>query len=166
MELCLVYSEEHPGWTGEGFHVFDSFAGLSEPGEEDRALDEGDADAAQGARNMVPGNFAAALDLVKANIHRRFPRVELHAGWIPTAFPSVAGRSFRFVHLDVDLYQPTRDSLDYFFPRLVDGGAIITDDFNWPGARKAFQEFCAKQRVQLHTTDTSQAYVLKCGAAA
>lgn len=165
MELCLAFSKDHPDWAGEGFHVFDSFEGLSEPGEEDLALDQSDADAAQIVRNMVPGNFAVAFDLVRENIHRRFPRVELHPGWIPSAFPAVAGRSFRFVHLDVDLYQPTRDSLDYFFPQLADGGVIITDDYNWPGARKAFEEFCARYRLQLHATDTSQAFVQKGSAA-
>jgi O-methyltransferase len=66
---------------------------------------------------------------VRENIHRQFPRAELHPGWIPSAFSAVAGRSFSFVHLDVDLYQPTLDSLD-FFPRLADGGAIITDNYN------------------------------------
>ena len=161
LEMCLSFSEDHPGWDGAGLHVFDSFQGLSEPGQEDFAVDESRADAAQIRRNMVPGNFAVAFDVVRENIHRRFPRVALHPGWIPSAFSEVAGRSFSFVHVDVDLYRPTLDSLEYFFPRLADGGAIITDDYNWPGARKAFEEFCAGHRLQLHTTDTSQAYVLK-----
>lgn len=167
MELCLSFSHSHPGWAGENFHVFDSFEGLSEPGEKDLELDAADPEVAQYVRNnMVPGNFAVAFDLARANIHRHFPRVELHPGWIPGTFSAVAGRRFRFVHVDVDLYQPTLDSLDYFFPRLADGGMIITDDYNWPGARTAFQEFCAKHRLQLHTTDTSQAFVLKGSAAA
>lgn len=166
MELCLSFSKHHPDWSGEGFHVFDSFEGLSEPSEKDLAFDASDADAVQIVRNMLPGNFAVAFDLVRDNIHRRFPSVELHPGWIPSAFSAVSARSFRFVHLDVDLYQPTLDSLDYFFPRLADGGAIITDDYNWPGARTAFEEFCARHRLQLQTTDTSQAFVLKGSAAA
>lgn len=167
MQLCLSFSKDHPDWAGEGFHVFDSFEGLSEPGEKDLGFDASDADAAQAVRNnMLPGNFAVAFDLVRENIHRRFPRVELHPGWIPSAFSAVAVRRFSFVHLDVDLYQPTLDSLDYFFPRLADGGAIITDDYNWPGARMAFQEFCTKYRLRLQTTDTSQAFVLKGLAAA
>lgn len=161
MELCLSFAEDRPSWAGDGFHVFDSFEGLSAPGENDLAFEASDAGAAQVARNMVSGNFAAGFDLVRDNIHRYFPRVELHPGWIPSAFPAVAGRSFRFVHLDVDLYQPTRDGLEFFYPRLSGGGAIITDDFNWPGARKAFEEFSRKHELRLHTTDTSQAYILK-----
>jgi hypothetical protein len=77
MELCLSYAKDRPGWAGEGFHVFDSFAGLSQPDERDLGSDASDADAAQIARNMAPGNFAVALDVVRENIHRRFPRVEL-----------------------------------------------------------------------------------------
>jgi len=162
MQLCLSFSPGHPEWTGEDFHVFDSFAGLSEPGEKDLRFDATDADTAQTARNnMAAGNFAVAFDLVRENIHRRFPRVALHPGWIPTAFAEVDARRFSFVHLDVDLYQPTLDSLDFFYPRLADGGAIITDDYNWTGARAAFHEYCATHRLQLLTTDTSQAYVLK-----
>jgi hypothetical protein len=161
MELCLSFRKDHPDWAGEGFHVFDSFQGLSEPGKKDLAFVASDADRAQTARNMLPGNFAVAFELVRENIHREFPRAELHPGWIPSAFPAVAGRSFSFVHLDVDLYQPTLDSLDYFFPRLAGGGAIVTDDYNWPGARAAFDEFCAAHGLQLQATDTSQAFVLK-----
>ena len=35
----------------------------------------------------------------------------LMKGWIPTRFQEVADRHFAFVHIDVDLYEPTRDSL-------------------------------------------------------
>lgn len=161
LQLCLSARREQPAFAGEGFHVFDSFEGLSAPGEKDLAFDASDADAAQVLRNMVPGHFAAALELVRENIHRSFPRAALHPGWIPSAFREVDGRTFGFVHLDVDLYQPTRDGLEFFYPRLARGGAIVTDDYNWPGAKAAFDEFCARAQLQLHTTATSQAYVLK-----
>ena len=162
-ELCSSFSKRMPGWTGEGFHIFDSFEGLSQHGEKDLVCGDlgTDSDIARVARNMVPGNFAAALELVRANIHRRFPLAALHPGWIPSAFPEVAERSFSFVYPDVDLYQPTRDGLEYFFPRLSAGGAIITDDYNWPGARTAFEELCSQHHLKLHTTETSQAYFLE-----
>jgi hypothetical protein len=44
----------------------------------------------------------------------------------------------------VDLYQPTYDSLDFFFPRLVKGGVIVCDDYNFsnfPGAKLAWDEY-------------------------
>src|SRR5688572_31529904 len=50
---------------------------------------------------------------------------------------------------DVDVYQPTRDSLEYFYPRLVTGGILVCDDYGWPGARKAVDDFrpaCGSRR--------------------
>jgi O-methyltransferase len=48
------------------------------------------------------------------------------------------------VHIDVDIYEPTRDSMAFFYPRLNDGGIIICDDYgfkSYPGATKAVDEF-------------------------
>ena len=46
--------------------------------------------------------------------------------------------------IDVDLYEPTLDSLKFFFPRLINGGVIICDDYNskvFNGAKKACDEY-------------------------
>lgn len=51
-----------------------------------------------------------------------FPFARLHAGVIPARFPEVADRRFSLVHVDVDLYRPTIDSLEFFYPRMVPGG--------------------------------------------
>ena len=49
-----------------------------------------------------------------------------------------------FVHIDVDLYEPTRDSIEFFYPRLAPGAVVLCDDFGMPtcpGATKAIEEF-------------------------
>ncbi len=46
-----------------------------------------------------------------------------------------------FVHVDVDLYEPTLACLEYFVPRLAPGGVIINDDYgsqSFPGAGRAW----------------------------
>lgn len=49
---------------------------------------------------------------------------------------------FAFVHLDADLYAPTKAGLEFFFPLVPTGGFILIHDYNaWPGARKAVDEF-------------------------
>ena len=68
---------------------------------------------------------------------------------------------YRFVHLDVDLYQPTRDSFDYFYPRLIKGGIIVCDDYNWPGARKAIEEACARFGATFAVTPYLQAVLIR-----
>jgi O-methyltransferase len=90
-----------------------------------------------------------------------FPRIEFFPGWIPGAFPDEPGARYRFVHLDVDVYQPTRDSLDYFYPRLVPGGMIVCDDYGWPGARKAIEEFRARTGAVFESNAHLQAYTVR-----
>jgi hypothetical protein len=58
-----------------------------------------------------------------------FPQVRLHSGWIPERFADVGDQSFAFVHVEVDLYEPTRNSLELFWPRLTRGGVLSCDDY-------------------------------------
>ncbi len=51
---------------------------------------------------------------------------------------------YSFVHVDVDLYQSVKDALDYFYPRLINTGIMIFDDYGFPttpGAKQAIDEF-------------------------
>ena len=160
LELCLAIAGNRPQWRGEGFHIFDSFEGLSEPQAED--LDVSGMDAGEAGRiqsMMHRGNMAFPLDQLRALFRPSFPGVTFNPGWIPASFAGLPERRYRFVHVDVDLYQPTLDAFAYFFPRLEAGGLIVTDDYNWPGGRKAVDEFCAANGVQARFTGTNQAYL-------
>ena len=161
LQLCLTFSRTHPDWKGEAFHIFDSFEGLSEPTAEDLQFEGRPESASVIAGDMAPGRYACPMEVVSENIHRLFPQVQLHRGWIGASLADQPERTYRFVHVDVDLYQPTLDSLEYFTPRLARGGIIVTDDYSWPGARRAFEEFATRCGLDLLTTDTAQAYFIK-----
>jgi len=48
------------------------------------------------------------------------------------------------VHIDVDLYEPTRAAFEFFHPRMAPGGVMVCDDYGFascPGARKAVDEY-------------------------
>ncbi len=47
----------------------------------------------------------------------------------PETFEGLEERTFRFVHLDCDLYQPIKEGLEIFWPRLVEGGAVLVHDY-------------------------------------
>lgn len=136
--------------TGREHHAFDSFEGLSKPDAVDLAEDKQ-------AYQWQESNLAISLETVSANL-KRFDFIRYYPGWIPTRFASVENRQFSFVHIDVDLYQPTRDSLAFFYERVLPGGIILCDDYgsiNCPGATQAFDEFLAdkpeKNVIQLTT---------------
>jgi O-methyltransferase len=53
---------------------------------------------------------------------------------------------FAFVHIDCDLYKPFKAGLEFFYPRLVEGGFLVMHDYGslwWDGTEKAIDEFFA-----------------------
>jgi hypothetical protein len=93
-----------------------------------------------------------------------FENYQVYKGWIPERFLEVADLTFRFVHIDVDLFEPTRDSLEFFYPRLASGGILLLDDHGFstcPGATKAADEFFADKPEQLSLLPTGQAFTIK-----
>ncbi len=143
------------GFAGRGYHIFDSFEGLSEPGAADSV--PGDDAGAERVRRMCRcGWFAAPLEIVRQGL-AEFPQVDYRPGWIPASFAGLPERHYRFVHLDLDLHNPTLAALEYFFPRLVAGAIVVCDDYAWPGERKAVEDFCERHRVAFETTPHGQA---------
>ncbi len=93
-----------------------------------------------------------------------FPDAALLKGWVPDVFAELPETKWAFVHLDLDLYEPTLAGLEYFWPRLVPGGVIVNDDYLsdlFPGAGIAWDEFCAAHGVGSAVLDTGQAAILK-----
>jgi hypothetical protein len=134
--------KEH-GFSGE-FSIFDSFEG----GLSDKVIEDSN------SRNHLSEeeiseekqHFSSTED----DLHRTlndFEFYKLYKGWIPNRFNEVKGKEFKFVHIDVDLYNPIMDSLKFFYPRMINQGVIIIDDYGFtqfPGARKAVDEFLLK----------------------
>lgn len=74
---------------------------------------------------------------------------EDHVRFIKGHFPGSTSQmpddlTFSFVHIDCDLYAPTRSALEYFYPRMTPGGFIVIHDYHslfWDGLEKAVDEF-------------------------
>ena len=124
--------------TDKIHHIFDSFDGISTPGENDKPDD-------LRIKKWAKCDKAASLEDVHS-ILKEFPNVKYYKGWIPERFPEVTNRTFSLVHIDVDLYQPTRASVAFFYDRMTQGEMIICDDYGFsscPGAKKAMDEYFA-----------------------
>jgi tetratricopeptide (TPR) repeat protein len=155
--ICGTLRRRDASFTGSGYHVFDSFEGLSPPTLDDE-VPEDHANAERLREMSRAGAFAASLEKVRRNLGA-FPGITYHPGWIPFSFKGVAEARYRFVHLDVDLYDPTYEALEYFAPRLAGGGLIVSDDYGWPGARRAIEEYCAGAGIAFSVTEHQQAVI-------
>jgi len=141
--------------SGKPIHLFDTFEGLPDLTGEDRP------------DQFRKGDYSAALENVERYLES-YPNVILYKGFFPTTAGPVADKWFSFVHLDVDLYRPTLESLAFFYPRMTRGGIIIGHDyrdiprFHDSGVKKAFDEFFVdKPEVVIELLDGSQCLVVK-----
>jgi hypothetical protein len=102
--------------------------------------------------HSVTGDFNAGLDEVKSFVGEH---KSIH--YIPGYFPDTAAHipedaRFAFVNLDVDLYEPMKAGLEFFYPRLSKGGMMALHDYAnscWPGVKKAVDEFLADKPERL-----------------
>jgi hypothetical protein len=166
LALCAAARSVDSAFDGAGLHLVDSFEGLGPAHERDHESVRGE----NGAEVLVPpvfreGHFRTDFAKVQAAF-ADFPGVEFHKGWIPDVLATLPEARWSFVHVDVDLYAPTRACLEYFLPRLVPGGAIVCDDYGaptFPGAARAWDEMCEIGGIPFVELPTGQAVILKEG---
>jgi len=137
------------------FYLFDSFEGLSKPGSKDKPP--------TGVYQWKEGDMQTTEEILRNNL-AEFPNIHVMKGWIPNRFNYIESLQFRLVHIDVDLYQPTLDSLVFFYARMNSGGIIIMDDYgfeNCPGASKAADDFMADKPEQIIHLPTGQGIIIR-----
>jgi len=129
-------------------HLFDTFEGLPQ----DDVWDIG----------HKKGEFACAISDVQ--IYLDGQNVEFHPGFFPDTTQGL-NHSYSFVHLDADLYESTKAGIEYFWPRLEEGGILMLDDYNnptCPGVKKAVAEFIPGYKPREHKSNASfAAHVIK-----
>ncbi|MCX7416301.1 MAG: class I SAM-dependent methyltransferase [Planctomycetia bacterium] len=116
-------------------HVCDTFAGLPKPTSEDHGVEH-------------EGRFSCGIDSLRAYL-AGFPKVEYHIGFCP----------------DSVLYSSTKQCLEYFFPRLVPGGILLSHDYSLlAGVRQAFTEFTTGRCEQVIELPTTQGMLVRAAA--
>lgn len=149
--IILKYAGKDPDGNDRAHHLFDSFEGLSEPDAEDDS-------------HWLKGALAYAETDVRKNLDEFEERCFYYKGWIPDRFQEVADKKFAFVHIDVDLTQPTRDSIEFFYPRLSEGAVLVCDDYGsalCSGATRAIDDFLADKPEKMIGFSTAAGFFIK-----
>jgi hypothetical protein len=130
--------------------MFDSFEGLSKPSANDSLY-------------WSKGDLSAPEEAVR-NALSDFPNITLFKGWIPTRFKEVENKQFSFVHIDVDLYEPTLESMAFFYPRMSPGGIILCDDYGFstcPGATRAVDKILQDKPEKMISLCSGGGFMIK-----
>jgi O-methyltransferase len=136
--------------TTRDLYLFDTFAGMPPPTEEDafsaydgynpmRHWRRRQKDASLNSWHYVPANTVR-----EAVLSTGYPpaRVHLVEGKVEDTLPASAPGRIALLRLDTDWYASTRHELEHLYPRLEPGGVLILDDYgHYEGARRAVDEY-------------------------
>jgi hypothetical protein len=129
-------------------YLFDAFDRMPMPTDRDidawgrpaSRLFEGPVDA-----NDIPELAIGPMESVQANLRSTgYPdtRVTFVKGMVEDTVPAQAPDRIALLRLDTDWYESTAHEMRHLFPRLVDGGVLIIDDYGlFRGARDAVDEY-------------------------
>lgn len=128
-------------------YLFDTFEGLPDVGDIDIKFKR--------------GQYNSLFEEVKAYL-KDYPNVFIYKGVFPATSGPIKDKKFSFVHLDVDIYESTKKSLEFFYPRMSPGGVIISHDyFSSVGVRKAFDDFFIDKPEPILESSRWQCMVVK-----
>ena len=152
--MAAAYRLAELGELDRELFLYDTFAGMPEPGEYD--VDHTGQDARPVFRQHdADGSdwYAATLPTVRRNLARTgYPEDRIHyvEGRVEDTIPRVVPESIALLRLDTDWYESTRHELVHLFPLLAPGGVLIVDDYgHWRGCRRATDEYFAEHDIHL-----------------
>ena len=128
-------------------YLFDSFEGAENLGEFDNEY-------------YVENPYKCSVEDCEKNL-AAFDNVSINVGPVPANFEKVEQISLLYV--DVNLYEPTKISLDQLWPKIVDNGLLMVDthDNYSTGATKAITEFAASIGKEIQMLPTGIAVITK-----
>ena len=146
------------GASDRDLYLFDTFAGMPPPAEEDTpsAYDGYHPMRHWRRRQHAEGHstwhHVPAAKVRAAVLSTGYPaeRVHLVEGRVEDTLPGAAPSEIAVLRLDTDWYASTKHEMEHLYPRLSPGGALILDDYgHYEGARQAVDEYLAARGERL-----------------
>jgi O-methyltransferase len=129
-------------------HLFDTFEGLPVGSEFDRGVHR-------------ENQYSCSLESVQKYLSP-YKNLLYYKGIFPDSTAGVPETKYSFVHFDVDLYEGTKACLEYFYPRMIPGGVMLSHDYGLlSGVEKAFDEFFVDKPEKVFELPTTQCMVTK-----
>lgn len=138
------------GDTDRDLYLFDTFSGMTEPGEADEPSPYDGYSPHRRWRMLSRAGkewAGVSVDVVRRNLETTgYPgeRLKLVPGKVEETLPGAAPERISILRLDTDWYSSTKHELETLYPRLSEGGVLIIDDWgHYAGARRAVEEYFA-----------------------
>jgi O-methyltransferase len=136
------------------FFLFDTFSGVPEdlarPEELDRVRSH-------------ERYYSDCYEIAKANF-APYPNAKLVRGKVPETLARVDIGRVCYLSIDMNLVEPERAAIEYFWDKLSIGAPIVLDDYGWAsyeGQKAAMDDFAASRGTQIMTLPTGQGFLIK-----
>jgi len=131
-------------------HLFDTFEGTPKHSDNDNMNRE--------------GLYAdTSLEGVQEYLGE-FKNLSFHKGFIPDTLQAIENTRFCFAHLHLNLFQSTKDAMEFIYPRINKGGVILIEDYGLckcAGVKKASDAFCEINNTHTVWLPTGQGMIIK-----
>lgn len=149
--LAMIKTLQLLGAADRDIYLYDTFEGMTKPGEADISPHEQPALATwdETPEGTTPWAWAFdekvfGLEFVQNVIKESgYPSERVHfvQGPVEETIPGVVPEAIAVLRLDTDWYESTRQEMAHLYPRVSDGGVLIIDDWgHWLGSRRAVEE--------------------------
>ncbi|OUC14486.1 MAG: macrocin O-methyltransferase [Alkalinema sp. CACIAM 70d] len=154
--MAVAQTLQRLGDTDRDLYLFDTYEGMPQPTEADVDYSGNSAAAEFEAMKKTADSSDwcyASIEQVQQNLASTgYPmaRINLIKGKVEDTIPVQAPEKIAILRLDTDWYESTQHELIHLFPRLVEGGVLIIDDYgHWQGSRRATDEYLAEHKIPL-----------------
>ncbi len=145
----MTYTRFHE--LNRKYYLFDTFCGL-------------DAEYCTPAEYATYiGQYPDTFELVTRRF-APFPNVVIVKGPVPATLSRVEISKVAYLHLDMNCTMPEIAAFKHFWPRMVQGGIVVLDDYGWPGhesQKESFDELAKSYGVEILSLPTGQGVILK-----
>ncbi len=159
--LTMILTLQELGVSNRDIYLYDTFEGMTAPGTEDvsdydpPALATWDG-ARQAGKQAWDFLFRAEVfneqQVRELLLATGYPAQHLHfvKGPVEQTLPGTMADALCLLRLDTDWYESTLHELVHLYPRLVQNGVLIVDDYgHWRGCRQAVDEYFSAAGRQL-----------------
>lgn len=155
--------------TQRELHLFDTFTGMTEPAAVDVDWQGRSARELLRQSDANGDHFRARCslhDVKQALMQTRYPweKMIFVPGRVEKTLPKQAPERIALLRLDTDWYESTQHELEHLYPRLVNGGVLIVDDYgHWQGAKRAVDQYFQDHGIDadLRTIDYTGRLLIK-----
>ncbi len=155
--MLIALTLQKFGINNRKIWMYDTYEGMSEPTEKDADITGNSAEKLlkEASKEKQDSVWCySSLDEVKANMRlTNYPEHCIHfvQGKVEDTIPgSIPEGDIALLRLDTDWYESTKHEMHYLYPKLVQRGVLIIDDYgHWVGAKKAIDEYISENNTPL-----------------